>query len=562
LTSRRWTKCACPWHFGYQFEQREFRFSLHKYACKPHDYVMGRGEAEEYQRQAVNQIHTGEIDSKGRPIVTAGAPGLIAAAAIQLYVVDQIRIPSRSAEGRQKIERQLALICAVVVDPDTGLTFGNKPLADIVKADVEAIRAARRAACHAVLEARKQIAAMRDAGIEPPVELLALGRSKRNLRDGEVAIDRLFARLRHFFNWAVAEGHLGTTPFRRGTTVVIKQTAAGEKRNRRLGPDEEQRLLAVAAPHLRRLIIGAVETCARQGELLALQWGDVSVERGELTIRAVLEGARKTRKSRILPISPRLHALLTAMRRDPSGRDHPAGDFVFGDECGGQVGPPKTAWETAVLRAHGYAVLRDSKTKALLPESRATLQRIDLHWHDLRHEGGSRLLEAGWPLTSIQAVLGHATLAQTATYLNATKTGPADSMRRFGSGEVTLTAILPPTGTPGTVVTLIGTSFQPGMTVDFGGVAGLAVTVINPNTAQAVIPLAATLGTVTVTAKTGTGLATLQSGFAYVSAVAGRTNVAHAADAHITPHVNDTVQTTDSIGFKVEPTTGLEPVTC
>jgi integrase len=413
-----------------------------------------------------------------------------------------------------------------------------------------------------VLDARNQISAMREAGLEPHAELLALSRSLRNVRDGEVAIDRLLAELRHFFNWAVTEGHLTTTPFRRGTTVVIKQTAAGQKRHRRLEGDEEARLLAVAAPQLRRLIIGAVETCARQGELLALQWADVSVERGELTIRAVLEGARKTRKSRTIPISPRLQALLAAMRRDPSGRDHVATDFVFGDECGGKVGPPKTAWETAVLKAHGHAVLRAPKTKALLPESRAALLRCDLHFHDLRHEGGSRLLEAGWPLTDIQTVLGHATLSQTATYLNAQKSGPAESMRRLGSGELTLGNILPLTGTAGTVVTLIGTSFQAGMMVVFGGVAGLAVTVVNPSTAQVVVPMRDALGAVDVTAKTGSGHASLAGGFTYVSAAIGRTNVAHARDDANASQVAQSLQTVDSVDLKLEPTTGLEPVTC
>ena len=44
---------------------------------------------------------------------------------------------------------------------------------------------------------------------------------------------------------------------------------------------------------------------------------------------------------------------------------------------------------------------------------------IDLHLHDLRHEAGSRLLEAGWPLHEVQHMLGHANIEQTSTYLNA-----------------------------------------------------------------------------------------------------------------------------------------------
>ncbi|MGQ0735563.1 MAG: tyrosine-type recombinase/integrase [Acidobacteriota bacterium] len=47
----------------------------------------------------------------------------------------------------------------------------------------------------------------------------------------------------------------------------------------------------------------------------------------------------------------------------------------------------------------------------------------------LRHEGGSRLLEAGWPAHHVQHMLGHASLQQTSTYLNATLRGLHESMR-------------------------------------------------------------------------------------------------------------------------------------
>jgi site-specific recombinase XerD len=56
-----------------------------------------------------------------------------------------------------------------------------------------------------------------------------------------------------------------------------------------------------------------------------------------------------------------------------------------------------------------------------------------LHFHDLRHEAGSRLLEAGWPLHHVQEMLGHADLKQTSTYLNVTQVGFQDSMRQFST---------------------------------------------------------------------------------------------------------------------------------
>jgi integrase len=46
---------------------------------------------------------------------------------------------------------------------------------------------------------------------------------------------------------------------------------------------------------LQNLIIAALETACRRGELLSLQWRDVNLERGELTIRAEKAKDRDTR---------------------------------------------------------------------------------------------------------------------------------------------------------------------------------------------------------------------------------------------------------------------------
>jgi integrase len=100
-----------------------------------------------------------------------------------------------------------------------------------------------------------------------------------------------------------------------------------------------------------------------------------------------------------------------------------------------QVGNVKRAWETAVLKAHGHDP-QWTKSKALAAPSRAALRAIDLHFHDLRHEAGSRLLESGWPLHHVQEMLGHANVSQTSTYLNATRVGLQESMRRSDAARV------------------------------------------------------------------------------------------------------------------------------
>jgi integrase len=160
--------------------------------------------------------------------------------------------------------------------------------------------------------------------------------------------------------------------------------------------------------------------------------------RGEFAIRDSKTGAART-----LPIEPNFRALLELLRHDPAGKQHPPSAFVFGDAVGGRASFPTRAWEAAVLRAHGLQP-KYTKTKGLTADCRAALAKIDLTFHDLRHEAGSRLLERGWPLHHIQAMLGHANLSQTSTYLNATRTGLQDSMRRFGGGS--LHAVAPEAG--------------------------------------------------------------------------------------------------------------------
>ena len=177
-------------------------------------------------------------------------------------------------------------------------------------------------------------------------------------------------------------------------------------RNRRLAPGEEERLLQAAQRDLRALIIAALETCARRGELLSLQWREVDLERRRLRLLA-----RRTKdgEERVIPISARLAAVLEYAKVGPAGTEPLPDDFVFGNAIGEQVRSVKTAWRATCQRA-GIAGLR---------------------FHDLRHEAGSRLAEGGVPLHFVQAILGHSNLKQTSTYLNVPLGGLDQAMGKY-----------------------------------------------------------------------------------------------------------------------------------
>jgi integrase len=281
-------------------------------------------------------------------------------------------------------------------------------------------------------------------------------------RDGRAASTRnkYVQAITALCRWATKKGYLARNPIAESETIHREQHA---RRHRRLTPDrmnehgkleqagEERALLAVSGPHLQRLTIGALETGCRLSELLRLTWRDIDLTRKELTIRAE---TAKTRRVRILPVSSRLAGVLemaqTALSTflcSGNGRlneqeraDRVAACFVFGDQAGRRVKCIRKAWDTAVLKAHGHKPAWIG-ANTLSADSRAALRAIDLHFHDLRHEAGSRLLEAGWPLHHVQEMLGHANVSQTSTYLNATRVGLQESMSRFQESRCNLVAI-------------------------------------------------------------------------------------------------------------------------
>ncbi len=149
-----------------------------------------------------------------------------------------------------------------------------------------------------------------------------------------------------------------------------------------------------------------LETACRPGELLSLQWGDVNLDRGELTIRAPKS---KTRTERILPISARLRAVLEMRQHDPAGEPFGQEAYVFGDEVGRQSTSVRKEWERVRVKA-GLA---------------------DFHLADLRHEAASRFEEFGVPTLYVSQFLGHANLTTTTRYLNSTRRGLHWAMQRF-----------------------------------------------------------------------------------------------------------------------------------
>lgn len=390
-----WPKCAHAWHVSFMWKGKDHRYSL--------DVLLGRHvdsktEAKTEAERLRTAIRAGEF---GQPAPRAEMTFRQLA---DTYLERYVHVERGATEDA--FVGALHTICATEIPRPTGgsAALGTWRLADIVTDTVERFREVRR------------------------------GRG-----GGVVGVNRTLGSLRACLNWAVRVGYLEQSPFKRATEVVVKLSAE-HPRSRRLDADtdEEGRLLAACGPYLRALVEAALETGMRRGELLSLQWNQIEglrVEGSTVTwaprAEIVLPWLKtKTRRDRRIPISTRLKAILEMRRFDPAGQAMPAEAFVFGNEIGQKIDGMKRAWATAILKAHGDKPTF-TDTANLSAESRAALKAIDLHFHDLRREAGSRWLEGGVPLHTIRDWLGHTSIAQTSTYLAGTAQTQHDAMRAY-----------------------------------------------------------------------------------------------------------------------------------
>lgn len=157
--------------------------------------------------------------------------------------------------------------------------------------------------------------------------------------------------------------------------------------------DEAKRLVSAADGQLRTMILTALRTGLRHGELLALRWQDVDLVAGRITVRQNVVrgviGTPKSGKPREIPLGEEVLAALKSHR-------HLRGPFVFCNMAG--------------------KMLTDSELKNPLTHTcrRAGLRPVG--WHVLRHSFASHLAMRGATLKVIQELLGHSTITMTMRY--------------------------------------------------------------------------------------------------------------------------------------------------
>ena len=242
-------------------------------------------------------------------------------------------------------------------------------------------------------------------------------RTKRH-RDGITAstTNRDLDCLRAVFTKAVSWGVLPIGPM--GAVKRARLDTIG--RLRYLSPDEEQRLRealdareqrrrdgrasfnawrtargyktipdfpGIYTDHLQPIILLALNTGLRRGELLGLTWGDVDMAGAQLVVRGT---EAKSGRTRHIPLNSDVLAALQAWRQADVAPDA----WIFAGPKGEQMQSLKTAWG------------KIAKAAAL----------DGFTFHDLRHSFASKLVQAGVDLNTVRELLGHADIKMTLRY--------------------------------------------------------------------------------------------------------------------------------------------------
>lgn len=246
--------------------------------------------------------------------------------------------------------------------------LANKPLSEIGQLDVERIRQARR-----------------------------------NEGRSNATINRDVALLHHMLNRAVDLGYLEHNPIAR-----VKKLKEPPRDPYIFNPAEIDALMEHAPPAIRHMIPMAVYTGMRSGELLALNWEDVDVVRGILTVRHSKSG-----KPRYLAFNSDDAVADTLRALRPKG-----------------VKPEGPVFRTS----------RGTRYRWYAKDWKAALTRAGLQtwaWvHDLRHTFGT-IAAGGSPLPEVQQAMGHSAIAVTMKYVHlgagATR-GPLSTLSKWREG--------------------------------------------------------------------------------------------------------------------------------
>ena len=254
---------------------------------------------------------------------------------------------------------------------------------------------------------REQLGAYPLADLTPP--LLAEYRDK--LAGGHpgavprspATVVRYLAALSHCLSVAAKEYQwLESSPM-----AKVSKPSEPRGRVRFLSNEERAALLSACEqssnPYLLPVVVLALSTGMRAGEIMNLEWRDVDLTRGWLTLRETKNG-----DMRGVPLTGKALELVKEHARTRRRLDTP---LLFPGKTPGKPVDLRAPWNAAVKRAG----------------------LVDFRFHDLRHSAASYLAMNGASLNEIAAVLGHKTLAMVQRYAHLSESHKAGVVERMNA---------------------------------------------------------------------------------------------------------------------------------
>lgn len=202
--------------------------------------------------------------------------------------------------------------------------------------------------------------------------------NKRKEKVTSASVNRELSCIKHMFNKAVQWRYLSENPLR-----SVKKFKEAPGRVRYLNENEANKLLQCCSEHIKPIVIMALNTGMRRGEILNLKWSDIDMDSRTITLRRT-----KNNEIRMIPINKELHNVLVSLGQQTDG------NYVFPNSDGKPYGDIKTGFKGALRRA-GIKNFR---------------------FHDLRHTFASRLVMAGVDIRTVQELMGHKDIRMTMRY--------------------------------------------------------------------------------------------------------------------------------------------------
>ncbi|MBN2845530.1 MAG: site-specific integrase [Deltaproteobacteria bacterium] len=221
---------------------------------------------------------------------------------------------------------------------------------------------------------------------------------KKTLRK-DASVNREMSCLHHLFSKGVEWEMLEQSPFDRGRSLLLKEN---NQRLRFLTEEEIKALLDACPSHLREIVVCAINTGMRKGEILSLKWDQI--RNGFIYLEKT-----KTNEARQIPVNDDLAELFKSIRN----RQHLRSEYVFTYvNTGANLKHP--AKNRLKLVQEAGTPIDGTKHSFNTALKRSGIK--DFRFHDLRHTFASQMILKGASLKDVQEILGHKTMTMTLRY--------------------------------------------------------------------------------------------------------------------------------------------------